>query len=222
MLSMLDVALVQRIAVFALPLVFAITVHEAAHGYAARHFGDRTAEKLGRLTLNPVKHIDPLGTVVIPLLLIVSGSGFIFGWAKPVPVVPGNFRKPARHMAWVAAAGPCANVVMAICWAVLLRITIGPLASFGAISTGLSAMAQFGILINVVLAVLNMLPIPPLDGGRVAAGFLPPRVAHSYSRLEPYGMFIIVGLLIAGLLGPILRPGVNLVVSLIATVTGLS
>lgn len=217
-----ELNLLQKIAVFALPLVFAITVHEAAHGYAARYFGDRTAELLGRLTLNPLKHIDPLGTVIIPLLLIVSGSGFVFGWAKPVPVSAGRFKHPARHMAWVAAAGPGANLAMALSWALLLKMAVGPLAPLGTISTGLSIMAQFGIFINAVLAVLNMLPIPPLDGGRVAAGLLPPRMAHNYGKLEPYGMFIILGLLVADLLEPILRPGVNLVVRLIATLTGLS
>lgn len=217
-----DLTIVQKIAVFALPLVFAITVHEAAHGYAARSFGDRTAETLGRLTLNPLNHVDPLGTVVIPLLLLVSGSGFIFGWAKPVPVVTRHFRKPARDMAWVAAAGPGANLAMAFAWAVLLRFTAGPLAPLGGIAVGLSLMAEFGILINAVLAVLNMLPIPPLDGGRVAAGLLPPKLAYRYGKLEPYGMFILLGLLVAGVLAPILQPAVSLVVALIAAVTGLS
>lgn len=139
MRRMPELDLIQKIAVFALPLVLAITVHEAAHGYAARFFGDRTAELLGRLTLNPIKHIDPVGTVLIPLLLIVSGSGFIFGWAKPVPVAARNFRKPAQHMAWVAAAGPGSNLAMALAWALLFQLALGPLASIGSAAAGLAS-----------------------------------------------------------------------------------
>ena len=218
---MLEMTLIQKIAVYALPLLFAITVHEAAHGYAARHFGDRTAEMLGRLTLNPIKHIDPLGTVVIPLVLLLSGSGFIFGWAKPVPVSPRNFKNPGRDMAIVAAAGPVSNVLMALFWAIIMRFSAGMMSELGNAGQAIFFMAQFGVVINALLAVLNMLPIPPLDGGRVAVGLLPPRASYSLSQVEPYGMWILVGLLATGLLSPIIRPGINLVVQLVTTLVGL-
>jgi Zn-dependent protease len=216
-----ELNIIQKIAVYALPLVFAITVHEASHGFAAKRFGDRTAELLGRLTLNPIKHIDPMGTVLVPLLLIAIGSPMVFGWAKPVPVAARNFKNPRRDMAVVAAAGPASNIVMALGWALVLRLAMGPLAELGNIAMGLVLMAQFGVLINAVLAVLNMLPIPPLDGGRVATGLLPPKIAYSYARIEPYGMWILFGLIFMGLLGPILQPGVTLVIKLVASLTGL-
>jgi Zn-dependent protease len=218
---MLEMNLIQKIAVYALPVLFAITVHEAAHGYAARHFGDRTAEMLGRLTLNPVKHIDPLGTVVVPLLLILSGSGFIFGWAKPVPVSPRNFKNPGKDMAVVAAAGPASNVVMAFFWAIIMRLAVTFMNDLGNAGQALYLMAQFGVIINALLAVLNMLPIPPLDGGRVAVGLLPPGPSRGLSQIEPYGMWILVGLMFTGFLTPILRPGINLVVQLVLSVVGL-
>jgi len=216
-----ELNIIQKIAVYALPLVFAITVHEASHGFAAKRFGDRTAELLGRLTLNPIKHIDPVGTVLVPLLLIAVGSPMVFGWAKPVPVAVRNFKNPRRDMAVVAAAGPASNIAMALGWALVLRLALGPLADMGNIAMGLVLMAQFGVLINAILAVLNMLPIPPLDGGRVATGLLPPKIAYSYARIEPYGMWILFGLIFMGLLGPILQPGVTLVVKLVASLTGL-
>jgi Zn-dependent protease len=218
---MLEMNLIQKIAVYALPVLFAITVHEAAHGYAARRFGDRTAEMLGRLTLNPIKHIDPLGTVVVPLLLLLSGSGFIFGWAKPVPVSPRNFKNPGKDMAVVAAAGPASNVVMAFIWAVIMRLVVAYMSDLGNAGQALFLMAQFGVIINALLAVLNMLPIPPLDGGRVAVGLLPPGPSRSLSQIEPYGMWILVGLMFTGLLSPILRPGINLVVQLVMSLVGL-
>jgi len=218
---MTEMTLIQKIAVYALPLLFAITVHETAHGYAARHFGDRTAEMLGRLTLNPIKHIDPLGTLVIPLVLLLSGSGFIFGWAKPVPVSPRNFKNPGKDMAIVAAAGPASNVLMALFWAIVMRLSAGLLTDLGNAGQAIFLMAQFGVVINALLAVLNMLPIPPLDGGRVAVGLLPPKASYRLSQVEPYGMWILVGMLASGLLSPIIRPGINLVVQLVTTLVGL-
>lgn len=216
-----ELNIIQKIAVYALPLIFAITVHEAAHGYVARSLGDRTAMMLGRLTLNPIKHIDPLGTLAIPLLLLISGSSFIFGWAKPVPVSPRNFRNPKRDMAVVAAAGPASNILMALCWAIVMRLVAGPLADIGALSQPLFLMAQFGIVINALLAVLNMLPIPPLDGGRVAVGLLPHGPANSLARLEPYGMWILLALMFLGLLSPIMWPAIELVIDMVAALTGL-
>ena len=215
-----EVNLIQKIAIYALPLLFAITVHEAAHGYAAQRLGDRTAQMLGRLTLNPIKHIDPLGTVLVPLLLLISGAGFIFGWAKPVPVSPRNFKNPGKDMALVAAAGPASNLVMALFWALIMRLVAGPLSGIGNAAEPIFLMAQFGVIINALLAVLNMLPIPPLDGGRVAVGLLPPKPSMTLAQVEPYGMWILVGLMVTGLLSPILWPGVSLVTKLITALVG--
>ena len=183
-----------RICVNAIPLIFAITLHEAAHGYVARMFGDNTAYMLGRVTLNPVKHIDPVGTIVFPLIAMVLG-GIVFGWAKPVPVNFGNLRHPKRDMFWVAAAGPASNVVQALVWASIAKmITLAdpdsPIAEFW------FAVAIAGIGWNVVLAIFNMFPILPLDGGRILTSLLPDRLAYSYSRLEPYGMTILIGLIV--------------------------
>lgn len=218
---MIEMTLIQKIAVYALPLLFAITVHEATHGYAARHFGDRTAEMLGRLTLNPIKHIDPLGTIVIPLVLLLSGSGFIFGWAKPVPVSPRNFKNPGRDMAIVAAAGPASNVVMALFWAIIMRVSVGLIDDLGNAGQAIFLMAQFGVIINAVLAVLNMLPIPPLDGGRVAVGLLPRGPSNSLAQLEPYGMWILVGLMFTGILSRIMGPFVSLLYGMMTALVGL-
>lgn len=198
--------LVQKIAIWALPVLFAITLHEVAHGYAALRLGDRTAKMMGRLSLNPLRHVDPVGTVIVPgVLLVMSslfGGGFLFGWAKPVPVDARNLRDPRRHMALVAIAGPLANLAMAFAWGLLLK---GVLAMPGeGAALGLRYMAIAGIEINLVLMVLNLLPIVPLDGGRVLAGVLPAQLALRYARLEPYGLFIIVGLLASGLLSRIL------------------
>lgn len=218
---MIEMTLIQKIAVYALPLLFAITVHEASHGYAARHFGDRTAEMLGRLTLNPIKHIDPLGTVVIPLVLLLSGSGFIFGWAKPVPISPRNFKNPGKDMAIVAAAGPASNVLMALFWAIVMRVSAGLMPDLGNAGQALFLMAQFGVIINALLAVLNMLPIPPLDGGRVAVGLLPARASYSLSQVEPYGLWILVALMFTGMLSPIIGPFINIIVKLVTSLVGL-
>ncbi|MFP5306530.1 MAG: site-2 protease family protein [Gammaproteobacteria bacterium] len=197
-----DLTLVQQIAIWALPVLFAITVHEASHGYVARAFGDPTADSQGRLTLNPLRHIDPVGTVIVPILLLVLG-GFLFGWAKPVPVDMRRLRHPRRDMAIVAVAGPLSNLAMAIGWGLLLKLTLG--AGSEGIWLGLRYMAVAGILINVVLMVLNLLPLPPLDGGRVLTGLVPETLARRVDRIEPYGFLILVALLATGLLGRILE-----------------
>ena len=188
---------IYKLAVNAIPFLLAITIHEAAHGYAAKRFGDRTAEMLGRLTLNPIKHIDPVGTLLIPAITLLAGS-FFFGWAKAVPVNTNNLRNAKTDMIWVAAAGPAANFVQAIVWAFIYK--------FGAGESAIQAIAVAGISWNVGLMILNLLPILPLDGGRMLAGLLPRNLSNSFSRLEPYGMFIVLGLALAGMLGPILAP----------------
>ncbi len=188
--------IIYMLAVNAIPLLTAITLHEAAHGYAARVFGDHTAEMLGRISLNPIKHIDPIGTLAVPALTLAIG-GFFFGWAKPVPVNFNNLRNPKTDMIWVAAAGPASNLVMAIGWAIILKFNDIP---------AIDAISRAGVAWNVGLMVLNLLPILPLDGGRILAGLLPGPLSYKYSRLEPYGMFIVLGLAVAGVLGFILSP----------------
>jgi len=188
--------IIYMLAVNAIPLLTAITLHEAAHGYAARMFGDRTAEMLGRISLNPIKHIDWVGTVAVPALTLAVG-GFFFGWAKPVPVNADNLRNPKTDMIWVAAAGPASNLVMAIGWAIILKFNDIP---------AIDAVSRAGVAWNVGLMVLNLLPILPLDGGRILAGLLPGPLSYKYSRLEPYGMFIVLGLALAGVLSVILSP----------------
>ncbi len=191
----------QTIAVYAIPVLFAITVHEAAHGYVARMFGDNTAYVLGRVTLNPVKHIDPIGTIVLPLGMALF-TPFIFGWAKPVPVDWGSLRHPKRDMIWVAAAGPGVNLVMAILWAILFSV----LQTAGVQERFFFEVARAGVQVNLVIMALNLLPVPPLDGGRIVAGLLPRTLSNAYSRIEPFGLFIVVGLLITGALSFVLRP----------------
>lgn len=217
----MDVSL-QTIALGVLPVVFAITLHEAAHGYVAKAFGDRTAEMQGRITLNPLRHIDPVGTILVPGALILAatkfgGPQFVFGWAKPVPVNFGNLRDPKRDMLWVAAAGPAVNFVMALAWAMLFRVAM-PGGAFE--SANLLAMAKIGVSVNLVLMALNLLPLPPLDGGRIAVSLLPMPAAHWFAKLEPYGLFVIVGLLAFGVLdnvmGPLLRFGEWALQSLVA------
>lgn len=199
------------------PVVFAIVLHEAAHGYVARIFGDQTAWMLGRVTLNPIKHIDPIGTIAVPGVLLLTGAPFLFGWAKPVPVNFGNLRHPKRDMIWVAAAGPGANFVMALLWALVAQSA----APSGALtSEGLYQMAQIGISINLVLMVLNLLPIPPLDGGRIAVGLLPDRAAGALARLEPFGFIVILVLLVTGLLGDLMRPILRVAAFLLYAITG--
>ncbi len=192
----MDIAhLIQTVALYALPVLFAITVHEAAHGYAARHFGDNTAYAAGRITLNPIKHIDPIGTILMPLMLYFATSGaFLFGYAKPVPVRFGNLRNPKRDMVWVALAGPGANFIQAFLWGALFFILRGA----GVSEPFFLKMAQGGILVNVVMFVFNLFPLPPLDGGRILVGLLPYKQAEMVSRIEPWGFFIVMALVLAG------------------------
>ena len=210
----MDIAhLIQTVALYALPVLFAITVHEAAHGYAARHFGDNTAYALGRITLNPLKHIDPMGTILMPLLLYVATSGaFLFGYAKPVPVRFGNLRNPKRDMIWVALAGPAANFIQAFLWGALLFVLKGADVS----EPFFLKMAQGGVLVNVVMFVFNLFPLPPLDGGRILVGLLPYRQAVWVSRVEPWGFFIVMGLVIAGVVSSLwMQPLMGLTYSLL-------
>jgi len=212
--------LLRTILVYAVPTVFAITLHEAAHGYVARMFGDTTAYMLGRVTLNPVKQIDVMGTIVIPLVLLaVTRGAFLFGWAKPVPVNFNNLRNPKRDMLWVAAAGPVSNVAQALAWAVLAKLLDG--AAEGGAAGYWAQVAVAGILINVVLAVLNLIPILPLDGGRVLASLLPKRASLAYQATERYGMIVLIVLIVSGILGRIMYPLVNLAINAIAVLFGL-
>ncbi len=213
--------LIQTIAIYALPVIFAITLHEAAHGYVAKHFGDMTAYVQGRISLNPLRHIDMMGTIIVPLALLLlsklsGGSGILFGWAKPVPVNFSGLRHPKRDMLWVAAAGPGANLLMALFWALVLKFAVSVPES--AYALHMDEMGKAGILINVVLMVLNLLPIPPLDGGRIAVSLLPHNLSYHFSRIEPYGMFILLLLLFSGILGIIMWPMVNTVMRLISSV----
>ena len=216
--------LVQTVLIYALPVIFAITVHEAAHGYAARHFGDDTAYMLGRMTLNPVKHIDPVGTILMPLMLYFATSGaFLFGYAKPVPVNFGHLRNPKRDMIWVALAGPASNFAMAIGWALLL---VGLIAG-GVEESFFLRMAQGGVLVNLVMWAFNLFPLPPLDGGRVLAGLLPRGGAQTVlARIEPYGFFIVMGLVLAGVvstwwLRPLMAFGSQAIGLMISPLTAL-
>ena len=202
-------SLVQTIAIYALPVLFAITLHEAAHGYVARHFGDMTAHAQGRISLNPIRHIDAVGTIVVPIIILVGSiaagtGGFLFGWAKPVPVNYSALRKPRQHMAWVAAAGPGANLAMALAWAVLLKLAV--LLPANVFSVPLALMAKAGILVNLMFMFLNLLPILPLDGGRILASLLPHRAAWQYAKLEPWGLPLLVLLLLTNVLNFVLTP----------------
>ncbi len=192
----MDIAnLIQTVLIYALPVLFAITVHEAAHGYAARHFGDNTAYAMGRVTLNPFKHIDPVGTIAMPLLLyFATGGAFLFGYAKPVPVQFGRLRNPKRDMIWVALAGPGANLIQALIWGIVFYLLQGA----GVSESFFLKMAQGGILVNVVMFAFNLFPLPPLDGGRILVGLLPYKQAELVSRVEPWGFFIVMALVIAG------------------------
>jgi Zn-dependent protease len=213
---MLEITLIQKVVAWILPVLFAITVHETAHGWMALQLGDKTAMMLGRLTLNPLKHIDPLGTILIPGLMYMM-AGFMFGWAKPVPVTWQNLKQPKRDMVLVAAAGPVSNLFMAILWALTIRVGL----ALGDTGQALVFMGVAGIFINTILMVLNLLPLPPLDGGRVMTGLLPGPLAYKFSRIEPYGFFILVGLLVTGLLGVILWPVIEFFISLMAGISGL-
>lgn len=216
--------IIQGIAIYALPVIFAITFHEAAHGYVAKRFGDLTAYKAGRVSLNPVKHIDPMGTIVVPLIMFVTsklmlGGGILFGWAKPVPVNFNQLRHPKRDMLWVAAAGPGANLLMACFWALLIKLGIWLPESIYIKPMVLMGIA--GIEINVVLMILNLLPLPPLDGGRIAVSLLPEKLAWKFAQIEPYGMVILLALLITGTLGTILWPLITLAKQAIVVLFGL-
>lgn len=185
--------LIQTVAVYALPVLFAITLHEAAHAYAAKYFGDNTAYMLGRMSLNPLQHIDPFGTIVIPVLLYFATSGaFLFGYAKPVPLDFGKLRRPKRDMAWVALAGPAANFVMALLWTLMMYA----LAAGGVKEKFFMLMAEAGVLTNLVMLAFNLFPIPPLDGGRILTSLLPDRYAYRFARIEPYGFFIVMALVL--------------------------
>ena len=206
--------LVEKIIIWAVPVVFAITVHEVAHGWTASRLGDQTARMLGRLTLNPIRHIDPVGTVVVPLLLLYAGD-FIFGWAKPVPVNWRNLRQPRRDMAIVAAAGPGANLLMFIGWTLLAKLCFETSEYYSTVATQLFSMCQAGIMINVLLMLLNLIPVPPLDGSRVLSAFLPPRMAYRYNRLEKFGLIIMVLLLATQVLGLVLGPPMERILKLV-------
>jgi len=210
--------LIQTIAIAAIPILFAITLHEAAHGYVAKHFGDMTAYQMGRISLNPMRHIDPVGTVLLPLLTLVLG-GVLFGWAKPVPVNFGALRNPKKDMLWVALAGPASNLAMALGWALLFKLSSAYPENYFA--EPLMDMAAIGIKINIVLLVLNLIPLPPLDGGRVAISLLPHRQAYQLSKIEPYGMFVLIILAISPVLGWVLYPLVNLVQQTLLMIVGI-
>ncbi|MEZ0308945.1 MAG: site-2 protease family protein [Ramlibacter sp.] len=217
--------LIQTVLIYALPVLFAITIHEAAHGYVARYFGDNTAYMMGRVTLNPLKHIDPVGTILMPLMLYFATSGaFLFGYAKPVPVNFGNLRRPKRDMIWVALAGPASNFIQAIFWGIGFAVLIGT----GVQERFFLEMCRAGILTNLVMWAFNLFPLPPLDGGRILVGLLPWRQAHAVSRLEPYGFFIVLALVAIppGLLGlywlrPLMSAGYAAVALVLAPITYL-
>lgn len=207
----MELTYIQKIAVYALPVIFAITVHEAAHGFAARYFGDMTAEIEGRITLNPLKHIDPVGTILLPALTLLVG-GILFGWAKPVPVNFSHLRNPKRDMLWVAAAGPASNFVMALFWALMIKLSFVYPSVY---SEPMALMGQAGVMINVVLMVLNLLPLPPLDGGRIAVSLLPNHLAYKYAQIERYGFIILIVLLATGISGRIMEPFIDAMIHLI-------
>ena len=205
--------LIQTVSVYAIPVIFAITLHEAAHGYAAKYFGDSTAYMMGRVTLNPFSHIDLMGTILLPLLLYFSTNGaLLFGFAKPVPVDFGNLRHPKRDMVWVALAGPASNLVQAIVWALLFVVYT----DFGVSEKFFLAMCKAGVLSNVVMFALNLFPLPPLDGGRIVVGLLPWKQAYQFSRIEPYGFYIVMALAITGVVNHLwLDPVMNATFGLI-------
>lgn len=213
----MTLTLLEKIIFFSIPVMFAITIHEAAHGYVAKYFGDNTAYSQGRVSLNPLRHIDLIGTILVPLIFLLLPGNFMFGWAKPVPVNFNALRNPKKHMLWVAAAGPGANLIMAFLWAMILSLT----PSSGTLAAALQAMALAGIVVNVLLMLLNLLPILPLDGGRITASLLPESAARAYAKMEPYGIVIVIALLISGILGRVLGPLIEGVMQFIAQIFSL-
>lgn len=217
---MMHLSLIQKIVVYALPLLFAITVHEVAHGWVASKLGDKTAQILGRLTLNPIKHIDMIGTIIVPLILLALG-GFIFGWAKPVPINPQNFKNPRRDLALVSISGPFSNLIMAFIWAAIMKLGIYLYGIGLHAALPVVLMGQAGIFINLILMILNLIPIPPLDGGHFVSCLLPGRIAYYYDRIEPYGFLILLILIATRILSLIFTPLLILFYRLIASLFGL-
>jgi Zn-dependent protease len=217
---MTTLTFIQRLAISIIPLLFAITLHEVAHGWVASKLGDKTAQILGRLTLNPLKHIDLVGTIVVPITLFFLG-GFIFGWAKPVPVNSRNFHHMRRDLMLVAIAGPLANFLMAIFWAFIAKLGIVLFAKGIASGIPITYMGQMGMAINLQLMILNLIPIPPLDGSRVLSTLLPPAIAYHYERLEPYSLLILIVLIATPMLAWIMTPSLMILWRLLATITGL-
>ena len=215
-----ELSVYQLLAIAILPTLFAIVVHEVAHGWVAHRLGDSTAYMMGRLTLNPLKHIDPVGTILVPAILIYT-TGYAFGWAKPVPINWQNLKYPKRDIALVAIAGPGSNLLMAIAWGLVMKFSSLLPASMELISVPLGYVALFGIWINILLMVINLVPIPPTDGGRIVTSLFPPQMAYAVSRVEPYGLLILAALLISGILWQIISPIINTVMTLILTLTGL-
>ncbi len=208
---LVTLTVIQKIAVFALPVLFAITLHEAAHGYVAKHFGDLTAYAAGRVSLNPLRHIDWVGTIIVPLVSLLVAD-ILFGWAKPVPVNFSNLRRPKQDMLWVAAAGPLSNLVMALGWAVAYKVGVGLVPANPALAW-LVFVGACGIFVNVIFMVLNLLPLPPLDGGRIVVSLLPQRLAWRFAKIEPYGFVILMALLLTKVLGYILWPLISISIS---------
>ena len=221
---MMELSIIQKIAIWAIPLLFAISLHEVAHGWVASYFGDKTARLSGRLSLNPIKHIDLVGTIVAPLLtMLISDFSFVFGWAKPVPVDGRNMRNPRRDMAIVALAGPAANLLMALAWGLVAKAGIW-IDTMGNDWLGIPLvyMGSAGIMINVVLGVLNLIPLPPLDGARIVSGLLPRRSAYYFSLIEPYGFFILLFLMFTGVLSFVMGPPVFFLINGIGSLFGLA
>ena len=215
-----ELSVYQLLAIAILPTLFAIVVHEIAHGWVAHRLGDSTAYMMGRLTLNPLKHIDPVGTILVPAILIYT-TGYAFGWAKPVPINWHNLKYPKRDIALVAIAGPASNLLMAIAWGLVMKFSSLLPPSMELISVPLGYVGLFGILINTVLMVINLVPIPPTDGGRIVTSLFPQKIAYAVSRVEPYGILILAALLISGILWQIISPIINTVMRLVLTLTGL-
>jgi Zn-dependent protease len=221
-ISMLELSIVQKIAIWIVPILSAITLHEASHAYIANYFGDTTAKMLGRLSLNPMKHIDPIGTVLVPILVaLLTQFSFVFGWAKPVPINWSQLHNPRRDMALVALAGPLSNLGMALLWAFCLKIGLMMDPKTSKVALFLLLTGNAGVIINLILCVLNLIPLPPLDGSRVVSSVLPPKYSTTYERLEPFGLLILVLLLVTGILGFIMQPILQALLSLLQAIFDL-